>query len=464
MSSPVAGPSAGVDGSRPASRDHPTEMKILVDSCSYNCQNVGDLAMLTVAVSRLGELWPSASIQVITNAPRLVARHCGAVETVPVRGRRLLLEEQLLGRIGKSLPDAARVRWDRFEGGLRFQWPGLFHMSLRVKEKLRGQGAAGDAAAFLHAVNTADLLVVNGAGILTDAFKPNALGILATLELAIRRGIPTALFGHGIGPLDDAELRLRVAEVLPRVTLITVREARTSPQLLVSLGVSASNIVVTGDDAIEMALSASSRRPASGRARTPKIGVNVRVAPYADVEHGTLSGVRQALEDAARVHQARMVPIPIAHHGGGMDIDTLRQLLSGVTGADGGGASLDHPQQVIDRIGECRVMVTGSYHGAVFALSQGIPVVALAKSEYYVNKMSGVADQFGLGCEIVRLTRDDGGLPARLGAAIDRAWADADRVRDPLLAAAAEQVQLGRSAYQRLRELVTAVPSTHLAG
>ncbi len=26
-------------------------MNILVDSCSYNCQNVGDLAMLTVAVT-----------------------------------------------------------------------------------------------------------------------------------------------------------------------------------------------------------------------------------------------------------------------------------------------------------------------------------------------------------------------------------------------------------------------------
>ena len=73
-------------------------MKILIDSCSYNCQNVGDLAMLIVAVSRLRELWPDASIRIITNAPDRIAKHCGDVQPVPARGRQQLLDERLLGR------------------------------------------------------------------------------------------------------------------------------------------------------------------------------------------------------------------------------------------------------------------------------------------------------------------------------------------------------------------------------
>ncbi len=84
-------------------------VNILVDSCSYNCQNAGDLAMLTVAVSRLRKLWPRAAINVITNAPDLVARHCGVVDTVPVRGRRLLLEDRLLGPLQHRLPREART-------------------------------------------------------------------------------------------------------------------------------------------------------------------------------------------------------------------------------------------------------------------------------------------------------------------------------------------------------------------
>ena len=175
------------------------------------------------------------------------------------------------------------------------------------------------------------------------------------------------------------------------------------------------------------------------------------MASYADVELEMLSDLRQALTAAALDYCARLIPIPIAHHGGRMDVDVLRELLKGLGDADGG-ASLDTPQLVIDRIGECRVVVTGSYHGAVFALAQGIPVVALVKSAYYLNKMAGLRDQFGIGCEIVRL--DDGAVSERIRAAIDRAWADADGVRAPLLHAAADQIQRGRQAYARLREIV----------
>ena len=98
-------------------------MNILVDSCSYNCQNAGDLAMLTVAVSRLRELWPSAAIAVVTNAPALVARHCGVVGTVPVRGRRLLLEERLLGPVSRRLTGAVASRCASLERALLVHRP-----------------------------------------------------------------------------------------------------------------------------------------------------------------------------------------------------------------------------------------------------------------------------------------------------------------------------------------------------
>ena len=98
-------------------------VKILIDSCSYNCQNVGDLAMLIVAVSRLRELWPSASIRVITNAPDLIARHCGDVDTVPVRGRQLLLDERLLGRARRWLPTGPATSLEHLEEQLVLRRP-----------------------------------------------------------------------------------------------------------------------------------------------------------------------------------------------------------------------------------------------------------------------------------------------------------------------------------------------------
>ena len=437
--------------------------RILIDSCSYTCQNVGDVAMLTVAVARLRELSPSARIQVLTSAPHLVARHCGDVETLPIEGRRQFLSEHLLGRANRWLAASA---WRRLEESLRFSQPHVFNASAGIKRRLRGQTGDGDIAAmdaFVDAIRAADLLVVSGAGILNDSFAEHTLGILATIDLAVRRGIPAALVGQGIGPLDLPELRERASQVLPRASLIAVRESGSSVSILRSLGVDPSRIVVTGDDAIELAMTRAGR---DGRTRSEvrrAIGVNVRVADYAGVSRQMIAPLRDTLAAAAAARSASLIGIPIAHHNGGMDLETLRGLLD-----DQPSAALDTPRAVIERVGECRVVVTGSYHGAVFALAQGIPAVALVKTRYYEAKMAGVAEQFGLGCELVRL--DDPDLPRALDAAIDRAWTSADAVRERLLRAAAEQVERGRAAYARVlafarnddRSRVTALAASSL--
>jgi len=418
-------------------------MNVLIDSCSYTCQNVGDLAMLTVAVARLRELSPTATIHVLTSAPHLVARHCGDVVTVPVEGRRQFLAEHLLGRANRWLSAPA---WHRLEDSLRFSQPQFFSASAGLKRRLRGRTSDSAAAAmdaFVDAVRAADLLVVSGAGILNDAFPEHTLGILATIDLAVRRGIPAALVGQGIGPLDLPVLRQRAARVLPRATLIAVRESRSSVPILQSLGVDPTRIEVTGDDAIQLAM-AGTRGAETSRADLPTaIGVNLRVASYAGVEPGLIAPVRNTLASASAEHGARLIGIPIAHHNAGMDLDTLRGLVD-----DEDMRALDTPRAVIERVAQCRVVVTGSYHGAVFALAQGIPAVALVKSRYYEAKMAGVAEQFGRGCELVRL--DDADLPRALGAAIDRAWDSAEAVAQPLRLAAAEQVRRGRAAFARL--------------
>src|SRR4029450_749692 len=174
----------------------------------------GDLSMLMVAVSRLRVLHPDAAISVITNAPEIVQRHCPAVATVPVRGRRLLLEDRLLGRFGNRLPATLDRMWSPREAALRLRQPEMFARVLQLKQRV-GRVDAEDTTAFLAAIKRADLVLVSGAGIFTDAFRDNVLGILATLELAVRRGIPTAIVGHGFGPIEDQDLLRRVADVLP---------------------------------------------------------------------------------------------------------------------------------------------------------------------------------------------------------------------------------------------------------
>ena len=136
-------------------------------------------------------------------------------------------------------------------------------------------------------------------------------------------------------------------------------------------------------------------------------------------------------------------------------MESLREFLPG-GGAEGEWPDgLDTPLTVIRRVGECRVVVTGSYHAGVFALSQGIPVVGLSRSDYYTDKFLGLADQFGSGCRLVPLDEPlDEALPAR----IIELWREAEALRPDLLAAASRQVEEGREAYALLG-LLTGRPS-----
>jgi polysaccharide pyruvyl transferase WcaK-like protein len=101
--------------------------------------------------------------------------------------------------------------------------------------------------------------------------------------------------------------------------------------------------------------------------------------------------------------------------------------------------------------------VTGAYHLAVFALSQGIPVVALTSSAYYDGKFLGLSAMFGQGLTMVRL--DDPRLEQTLPMAIDQAWLTALAVREPLRARARMQIDASRAAFDRVAAL-TQVPAT----
>jgi len=135
----------------------------------------------------------------------------------------------------------------------------------------------GEQATITDIVRGADLVVATGAQYMSDACRDDALRVLDRFEAAIRLGIPTAMVGQGIGPLDDPDLRARARDVFPGVDLILVRENLVAPKLLASLHVDPSRVIMTGDDAIEMAYEARTEKWGSA------IGVGMRIAHYTEV-------------------------------------------------------------------------------------------------------------------------------------------------------------------------------------
>ncbi len=404
--------------------------------------------MLQVAVSRLAARLPGASIRVFTDDPAELSRHCPGVEPADHAGGALWSAvDALVDPLRRVLPAPAWRVVARAQDRVRRRFPGAYVAALSAKERLRGRDA-GPVRAFVDEIRAADFLVACGQGTLSDAGGGSSARLLLdTVAVAVHAGIPAAMLGQGVGPLADPDLLVHAGAILPHVALIGLREERRGWPLLRSLGVSAERIYSTGDDAIEPAYVARQERP--GRS----LGIHLRIAPLAAHAAARLDAIRTTLRWAAAAYGAPLVPLPISQHAiGANDASTIRRLLAGLDDASDGGAALDTPAKVIAAAGRCRIVVTGAYHAAVFALAQGIPAVCLGSSDYYLHKFDGLLDLFGTGVTVVRLDAPD--LAAGLAAAIARAWEQADEFREPLLAAARRQIELGRALYDRVPGLV----------
>jgi colanic acid/amylovoran biosynthesis protein len=254
------------------------------------------------------------------------------------------------------------------------------------------------------------------------------------------------MLGQGFGPISDPLVLKRAAKLFPLVRFITLRGGRDSFALLRSLGVAESKVETTGDEALELAYESRSEQCGRG------LGINLRFAGSAATDESDIQRIRPVLQGFARRHDVPLIPLPIAMHAYSRDDLTIKQLLIGYDEESDGGKTLDSPLKVIRQAALCRVVVTGAYHAAVFALAQGIPVISLAKSAYFSGKFLGLEDQFGQGCQTILLNEQ--GWPERLNSAIEKAWQDADELRGPLQAAALRQIHASRKSYERVRDLV----------
>jgi polysaccharide pyruvyl transferase WcaK-like protein len=423
---------------------------ILATACNTGAaeyQNMGDVAMLQVAVARLLDSWPDACIEVLTDSPANLARYCPGATALSREGCMCWVGERvLLGQYHRFLPNSISRGLSELKRTVGLRWPSLLELSIRLRLSLRDRnGRHSEVASFLDALKTADLLVVCGSGGFADSCRGWNLSILGTMETAIWRGIPVVMFGQGMGPLNDPIVLSRARDVLPKVTLITLRGTRGGRALLDAIGVPA-EVLSTGDEAIDLAYSARAKECGSA------IGVNLRIASYADVKSDTTDIVGSVLQEFARRNQTSLLPLPIAFHEYARDHETIRRLLAGFDDDSDGGLLLDTPMKVIQQTARCRVVVTGAYHAAVFALAQGIPVVCLANSPYYLAKFQGLEDLFGSGCTVVTLGERE--FPEKLAMAVDEMWNVTDVVRSSLLRAASHQVYASREAYQFAKTLL----------
>lgn len=432
-------------------------LRVLVDNGEYWLRNRGDIAMMVMTVERLRNRWPQARIGMLTDQPRILRGLLPQAEPVVAHEGGHWGSGGFAGRVdeaaGVHVLGPAAVRWRAATEVPKHHLRGVRDRVRALAGNAPPEAPSGmpEIPPVPAALDTAGLVVAQGGGYMTDIDRYQAHRTLDLLEAAQRQGIPNVMIGQGLGPMADPELLRRAAEVLPGVDLIALREGLRGPKLLAELGVAADRVVVTGDDAVEFAYRL--RRPVIGT----DLGLCLRISDYSKVSDSARDTLGVVVRREAAALGTALAPLIISEY----DDEDRRHTLPLLAGAGRTRAVIGRSgtaQDVARQVSGCRVLVTSAYHLAVFALSQGIPAVAVTASQYYDDKFYGLADMFGGGTgvagglRIVHLDVED--LDTELTSAIRDLWESAPELRDTLQQKAVEQIDAGRAGLERVYGLV----------
>jgi len=412
-------------------------------------RNIGDIAMLQVAVERLAEIWPDAEILVLTDSATDLTRFCPQTKPLSRCGAETwLLDGVITGPLHLVLPEWITFHIRRTKRWIRTHAPGMIDFLLRARFRLHdGEHRGPKVESFFRALRNCDLLVVAGCGGFADSCRAWNFYALGLIEVALAYDKKVALFGQGLGPLADREVLDRMREVLPRVSMFASRGTHGAEAIAAQLGIPKSVFATTGDDAVEPAYRLRSQ--SLGNA----IGVNLRIAPYSGIAESHADAIGAVLCDFARRRNADLLPLPIAQHSTADDRKSIGRLL-GALSTSHATPGPESPQAIYSETTRCRIVITGAYHAAVFALAQGIPTVCISGTGYYAAKFRGLRELFGDGCEIVFLEENDS--TSSLIHSLEKAWNLSVDLRNALQEKACKQIQASRDAYRRVAELFPA--------
>lgn len=442
------------------------KIRVLVEHSGYDLLNVGDVAMLRADVERVSKAWPEAILDIVGyDAARLATYIPGA---------------SLVGPRWAQLP---ALQWapTRLRTGFEQASKTLLPLLPVLRSVQSPSSRSQSRRSIRRAVKDADIVIATGGGYICDTFWRHGLGVLSALDLAQRLGKPTAMFGQGIGPMKNAALLRFAARVLGRLDVLGLREARLGPDLLTKMGViewdptsrsptpnrRGGVVAITGDSALSIAMrtpeTTAPDEPRTTRADLPGlIGVNLRVSSYSGIPGAAPSAFQQTLWRLAEEWGTDLLALPVSRYAADADLPAIQRTFGeGPSGCGSNllGGDLQDPIALVVAVGSCRVVVTGSYHAAVFALARGIPAVTISASAYYDAKFYGLADLFPGASYVVRL--NSASLAADLDLATRSAWNLDPSRREAARQQAANQIAAGDALFAQFVERVDNSASVH---
>ncbi len=286
----------------------------------------------------------------------------------------------------------------------------------------------GELGTLLEAYGRADLVVACGGGYLyTTSSRRGTVMLLVHLHsfmLGRAFGRPVYLYAQSIGPLASPLHVRMVRAALRRVRLVEVREAWSAR--LVSGWNLPTPVHEAADAAFLLRPETPSTDPLGPPSRSLRVGVTVRRwLRNPEAQRSYEEAVARFIEALLAAHEAEVVFLPQVTVGRSGDDDrtVARRIVERLGGpeavrlleADPG------PTEMLWICGRLDCLVGTRMHSNIFALSSGVPVVAVA----YQPKTSGIMEQLGLGEYVLPMEDLE---PGRLLQLFESMLRDRDRI------------------------------------
>jgi colanic acid/amylovoran biosynthesis protein len=412
---------------------------------AHSPQNAGDLAILQQSLACLRAACPGAAITVAVNDDDRQGMPAGAAYVASL--------SRWLMRVGPT----GDWGWHKLLAPAYAAWLLLAALLHRLARR-RLMPRDAERRRLMHAYYDADLVAVIGGGHLYARHALNIafLWLWLGLALALLLEKPLILLPQSFGPLPGRLQRGLLRWLLDRSAFVAAREYR-SLRFLAEIGLRRRALVLP-DMAFGMPAAAGSaasplvEQTLSG-ANQPLIGLTLldwgAQNPRFRNQRGYEEAILALIGHLQRCYGATIVLFaqsygPIAAQD---DRRIARRIAAGSPAAVALIDAALSPAELQAAYSRLDLLVATRMHSAIFALSAGVPALAIG----YLHKSAGIMEMLGLERHVLDIDTIDA---ARLCAAFDRLWKERAAVRERLAA----RIPAMRATLERLPALLQQIP------
>lgn len=315
-----------------------------------------------------------------------------------------------------------------------------------------------DLGAIAQELRGASLFISGGGGLMQDVTGPFSVAYYGgLLKMAQWMGVPTMVFGQGVGPIHSAFNRQLVKMAFAKTRVMTVRD-QASVELLEAMKLPRDRVVLTADPVLCLEPADPGRiaqiwAGVGLRPDVPTIGISVR--PWHTWFERQFKVFSTVISHVARAVGAQILLLPFQQPGDERITEELRDCLSYRPDEQLSEVAMLHeylsPQEMLGLIARLDMVVAMRLHAVIMAAASGVPAVGIA----YDPKVSHFAAlwDFPVIPSVEALEHAE-----RLEATLMNLWRDRHAFRERMRGAATEIVGRARLNFEHANRILGFYP------